>query len=145
MPHRPAEEEARLRHLAELLPAFEAPGFEPCVWHRAEGQMPYPVYAPVVDRLVGLFYEDGWLASDFDWMAWTTTSEARRLASEPEAMERATVERLGRVLTVLVRQERFGDGALAGALSSGLVVRLLRRAAQLADACDARRRHGPRT
>ncbi|MFU8889374.1 MAG: DUF6508 domain-containing protein [Trueperaceae bacterium] len=131
MPHRPAEEETRLRHLAELLPAFEEPGFEPCVWHRTEGQMPYPVYAPVVDRLVELFYDDGWLASDFDWMAWTETDEARRLATDPEAMQRATAEQLGRVLTVLVRRERFGDGMLGGAVASGLVAGALRRAAEL--------------
>ena len=107
--------------------------------------MPFPVYAPVVDRFVDLFYEDGWLAPDFDWMTWTETDEARRLATDPEAIERATAEQLGRVLTVLVRQERFGDGALAGAIASGLVVRVLRRAAELADARDARRLHRPRT
>ncbi len=58
------------------------------------------------------------------------------LFEDPEAMARATPLQLARVLTVLVRAERYAEGALAGALESGLVLRLLRRAEVLAGAVD---------
>jgi hypothetical protein len=62
------------------------------------------------------------------------SSEARALLEDPAAMREATPEQLARVLTVIVRLERFSDGTMAGAVRSGLVARLLRRAAVLAEA-----------
>ena len=51
-------------------------------------------------------------------------------------MREATPEQLARVLTVVVRAERFNEGAMAGAVQSGLLPRLLRRAAALASAME---------
>ena len=56
-----------------------------------------------------------------------------RLRAEPSVLEAATPEQLQRLLTVLIRQERFVDGALESAFESGLLVRILRRVAALAE------------
>ena len=45
--------------------------------------------------------------------------------------EQATVLELARLLTVVIRSDRFGEGALAVALESGLVTAVLRRIEQL--------------
>ena len=55
-----------------------------------------------------------------------------QLRDEPGVLEDATPEQLERLLTVLIRQERFVDGALESAFESGLLVRILKRAAVLA-------------
>ena len=133
---RPTEDVARrLRRLAALRSAFEAPDFVPVTW-TARRMPASPRYAPEVHRLVDLVYGDGWVRASLDWPAWSQRAEAVALFEDPAAMARATPLQLARVLTVLVRAERYAEGALAGALESGLVLRLLRRAEVLAGAVD---------
>ena len=76
-------------------------------------------------------YRDGWVRPDFDWPAWAQTPEAQRLRDDREALEQATVLELARLLTVVIRSERFGEGAVAEAIESGLVAAVLRRIEQL--------------
>ena len=85
----------------------------------------------VTSRFLEVAYRDGWVRPDFDWPAWEQTSEARRLRDDRGALERATVPELERLLTVVIRPERFGEGAVAEALESGLVMAVLRRIEQL--------------
>jgi hypothetical protein len=67
----------------------------------------------------------------FDWLAWNGTPEATQLHECPGVLERATPEQLARLLPVLIRQDRFVEGALAMAYEDGLLVRIFRRAASL--------------
>jgi hypothetical protein len=131
--HQGDDARARLRRLADLLPAIEAEGFVPATFEAPGGQTPYPRYAQELDELHRLVYADDWIRSDLGWPTWMATSEAKALLEDPTAMRDATPEQLARVLTVIVRLERFSDGAMAGAVQSGLVPRLLRRAAVLAE------------
>ena len=75
----------------------------------------------------------GWIQV-FDWMRWLQTPEARRLLDEPGVLEAAGPEDLRRLLTSIIRSERFGDGNIAGAHESGLLARICRRAEVLANA-----------
>ena len=52
-------------------------------------------------------------------------------SDDREALERATVPELARLLTVVIRSEKFGEGAVADAIESGLVTAVLRRIEQL--------------
>lgn len=132
---------ARLGRLADFAVAFEAPGFvagefdapvsEPGVW-----SMPYTRYHPEVDRFVTLAYEDGWVLANFDWGAWSVTEEATTLRDGPKALASATPDQLAKLITILVRQERFSEGTLLEACKAGLVLGIVRRAGDLARTAD---------
>jgi len=77
-------------------------------------------------------YKFGWvLWGEFDWAEWMKTQEAQRLRDDREALSRATPDQLARLLTVLIRQDRFVEGALQSAFESGLLTRILERAASI--------------
>ena len=86
-------------------------------------------------EFVSEMYELSWV-DDFDWMTWLGTPEGQRLSAAPDAIVGADPEELGRLLTAILRSERFGDGQLEGALKSGLLVAIARRAAELATSDD---------
>ena len=71
------------------------------------------------------------MRTDFDWPTWAQTPEAQRLRDDSEAIQQATVLDLARLLTVVIRSDRFAEGAVAEAVESGLVTAVLRRIAQL--------------
>jgi hypothetical protein len=68
----------------------------------------------------------------FDWMAWLETERGKELAGSPKAVASANADELGKLLTAVVRSDRFSDGSLAGAYESGLLTAILRRAKALA-------------
>ena len=79
-------------------------------------------------------YRLGWVQEDFDWPAWKETPEAKRLRDDPTALANATPEQLAHLLTVCIRQDRYVEGSLASRFKSGLLIGILRRAAELATA-----------
>jgi hypothetical protein len=113
---------------------FEAPGFRFAVWQEAREfkpgvfTLPHCLLTAPAAEFVSAAYAAGWVLRDFDWPAWKDTPEAVQLRNDPDALEQATVVQLARLLTVLIRQDRFVEGALANAYDSGLVIAILRRA-----------------
>ena len=127
----------RLDNLAAFLPAFETPDL---VFATMEGgredesganTMPWSRLAEHAARFVDTAYEDGWVSPEVDWTAWIETEEARRLYDDRVAIEEATVQQLQKLLTTVIRQDRFVTGALAGAFESGLLTAVVRRVEQL--------------
>jgi hypothetical protein len=86
-------------------------------------------------EFVSEMYELGWVY-DFDWMTWLGTPEGQRLSAAPDAIVGADPDQLAKLLTAIVRSERFGDGQLEGALKSGLLLAIARRAAALTTSDD---------
>jgi hypothetical protein len=76
-------------------------------------------------------YDLGWVMPDFDWGARKQTPEAISLRDDDQASAQATPDQLARLLTVCIRQDRFCEGTLEGAFESGLLTRILERAAVL--------------
>jgi hypothetical protein len=76
---------------------------------------------------------DGGWVHPFDWMAWLQTPEGQRLREVPAGVQEATAEDLSRLLTAIVRSERFSEGSIAGAFESGLLLAIARRARELAE------------
>ena len=72
------------------------------------------------------------LVHPFDWPTWAASAEGRALLEDPAAVASASAEDLGRMLTALVRSERFGDGTLEAAFERGMLTAIARRAAELA-------------
>ena len=129
----------RLDSLASFLPAFEAPDFKFAHWAEPEEAEPGVVALPesvlsmAAMEFIDAAYAMDWVLRNFYWSEWMQTPEAIALRDDPGALKRATPDQLAKLLTVLIRQDRFVEGALAGAYDSGLVTAILRRAASLRD------------
>lgn len=127
----------RLDALAAFLPVFERADLEFGTWARGDRlpsgaiQMPYYSFGPEAERFISMAYECGWV-TPFDWGVWAQTAQGQRLLDGGDAVAAATPEDLGCILTTLIRAERFGDGQLEHAYRSGLLLAVVRRAAELA-------------
>lgn len=98
--------------------------------------MPYFCFSDAADGFVRAAYDLGWVRTDFNWPDWAHSPEAEHLRDDPECMACATPDQLSRLLTVVIRQERFCEGALESAFESGLLTAICRRAAQLESEID---------
>lgn len=127
----------RLAALAAYLPVFEDPDFEFATLgggNRLEDgavQVPFTILSEQASEFVRTTYDHGWTVAGFDWNTWIATTEASSLFGDPAALAAATPAQIERLLTALVRQDRFDDGALYRAYTDGLLTRVVRRAAQL--------------
>lgn len=127
----------RLHGIAAFLPLFEHPGFTFGDWDEPEYAEPgvTPMsdfnFSGVAYAFNKTAYDLGWVRTDFNWPDWAHTPEAERLRDDPRCMARATPDQLSCLLTVIIRQERFCEGALESAFASGLLTAICRRAAQL--------------
>ena len=84
------------------------------------------------EQFVADCYAHGWVLNGFDWAAWAQTPEAERLRDDPAELARANERQLAQLLTVVIRQDRFVEGALATAFRSGLILGILQRTERLA-------------
>ena len=83
------------------------------------------------EQFVADCYAHGWVLAGFDWATWAQTARAQALRDHPAVLACATEHELAQLLTVVIRQDRFCEGALAAAFESGLILGILRRAQQL--------------
>jgi hypothetical protein len=127
----------RLRRLARYEAVFDEPGFSFGEWYvgrtRADGVIELGGFAPspAAEVFIQELYETGWVY-DFDWGRWSQTEKARRLRTDPVAIATATAEDLAKLLTMIVRGDRFSEGELASAFEAGILTAITRRAAALA-------------
>jgi hypothetical protein len=130
---------ASLRIIADTLPMLESRDFTPGVWHdswqRPDGVivMPWFESSPQADEFRAAVGRSGLLQMAFAWPDWTSTPEAIALRTDREALARATPDQLGKLLTMLIREDRFNEGALAESFESGLIAAVARRSGSLAD------------
>lgn len=128
---------ARLEALASLLPEFEADGFACGEWRGGEEQrpgvftMPWFAHSEPILRFVQTAYDEEWVLLRFAWVSWAGTPEAQALQGDRDALAQATPEQLAKLLTMLIRRDKFAEGALAGDCESGLLTAVLRRAGHL--------------
>jgi hypothetical protein len=127
------DEADRLRTLAAVLPQLEAPTPDFGHWEippPREGveSLGYYVFGPVGEAFLKAVSRGGWVIMGFDWRAWLDGPEGGRLRDDPETVATATSEQLAKLLTAIIRSDRFVEGSIAGAFESGLIVRIARRA-----------------
>jgi hypothetical protein len=88
---------------------------------------------PTVDSRVYLFVDecirDGW-SFPFDWISFA--DRAREMIDREDGIESASLDELRRLLTVIIRQDRFGRGVVEEMAERGAFVRILERMAALA-------------
>ncbi|WP_084624802.1 DUF6508 domain-containing protein [Mesorhizobium sp. LSJC265A00] len=75
--------------------------------------------------------DGGWVQDDFPWVSWKESKEARMLYGEPKTIEKASARQLSQLLTLVIRSERFVEGSLDQAFQTGLLKRIVTRAAAL--------------
>lgn len=130
----------QIESLVRFLPTFEEAGFTAGEWsplaevRPGEFQLPYACYGDVVEEFARTVYDQGWVLRDFDWAQWAQSAEAIALRDDEALLAEATPEQLARLLTIVIRQDRFVEGALLDAFESGLILRILRRAKIILDA-----------
>ncbi len=121
----PEARAASLRALADVLPILEAPDADFGHW-----ELPPPrdgvhslgwfELGPTAEAWRAAVGAGGWMVTGFDWQAWMA-GDGRLLRDDPGALDAATAEQLGWLITAIVRSDRFTEGSLAGAFESGLL------------------------
>ena len=129
---------AQLRCLADWLPILEASDFTPGTWQGgdtdADGvmQMPWFEYDKRIEGWPGACAGGSLIVMGFDWMTWLKSPEGVAYSTGPaplEAIRRASSADLARLVTAIRRGDRFVEGNIAGAIKSGIVAAISRRAA----------------
>lgn len=125
-----------LKALADFWPVFANPKFR---WEientiepksKKEFTMPQRIWDKEATAFHKMVYEQEWVV-DFDWTGWVETKEFKKMMDSQNGIETATPVQLAKLITALVRKERFCEGTLSEAATSGLLERITRRASQL--------------
>ena len=138
-PETQPERTYRLEALAAALPIVEAPDFEPGRWHDSERQpdgvwtMPWYELSPAAESYLRAVGESGMMLTGFDWPSWAKTPEAQTLHGDRDALALATPDQLAMLLTTLIREDRYNEGALGDSFESGIMTAIARRAKELAE------------
>jgi hypothetical protein len=90
-------------------------------------------WAETAEAFVRSCYDQGWVV-DCGWPRWKQTDDAQSLARDRDRLVRAMPDDLARLLTTLIRQDRYCDGSLVEAYDCGLLTAILRRAERLTKA-----------
>jgi hypothetical protein len=92
-------------------------------------QMPYSVPDPLVSEFVTFMYENELVVS-FDWSAWDEGREWYKNSNESkyEALDIPTALKL---LTAVMRNDRFNEGALVSAFESGDFPKIINKLVEL--------------
>jgi hypothetical protein len=126
----------RLGALAELEPVLAAADADFGHWEVPEPidgvlHMPWFEFGPTAEAFRSAVGRGGWIVVGFDWMTWLQTDEGAAFRDRPDALATASPDDLARLLTAIVRSDRFVEGSIAGAFESGLLTRIAQRAAAL--------------
>ena len=98
---------------------------------------PYFTFSTEAKRFFDATYDLGWVDLAFDWMEWSKTEEARRLLADHRLIASATPDQLRKLLTMIVRTDRYCEGSLESDYKSGLLTAITLRAHVLATAFEA--------
>jgi hypothetical protein len=126
----------QIRALADFWPVFANPKFVYETQDEAKEKkgvitMPSSSLSPEAKAFNKMIYQQGWILDGFDWPEWTKTDEFKDLFSKPETLAKASTHQLAKLLTALVRKERFCDGTMASACAEGLLAGITQRAGML--------------
>ncbi len=83
---------------------------------------------PAINIFTAYAYEDGWMIPGFDWPNW---DEGREIAGNPAEIGKVDLLTIRKLITALVRNERFCESALQSAYKEGVIEAILRRIEQL--------------
>jgi hypothetical protein len=116
---------ARLFAAADALRSDPEPSAMVPAVQQSDGSysFPYPRYSDTVEEIVQLLYDLN-IVVPFDWDAWY--QDGGRIPS-PDEVARGSAAEAARLVTAIVRAERFSEGTLANALADGTLEAALAR------------------
>lgn len=116
-----------LAALVEQVAAQDGP-FGEMVFRNQDGSlaMPYARTDPLVHEVVRYFADRSLLLQSFDWMEWEAGRNVVQ-ARDAATIGNSSAQDCLQYLTMLVRADRFTEGALMSFFDSGLMLVLLRR------------------
>jgi hypothetical protein len=127
-------ERERLKAIQKFLSIFKSDGFVfGGLVAAKDGQFPYYAMSQPASDFYQAAYDAGWVAV-FDWQKWSTTERYKELRAHHVAIDEASIDELVKLLTSVIRADRFIDGTLTEAFDSGLLLAILRRADALLEA-----------
>ena len=93
------------------------------IYEKGNIDFPYCIEAPIVTKFLKIIY-DMPIIIDFNWGAW---EEGRKIASDEDFdFNRLDLPTKCKLITALVRNDRFCEGVLVSAFESGLILRILK-------------------
>lgn len=126
----PAPSAADIDAALAFLPVLERADFQASRWTREGSWVPRLVDAPEVRQLQQVLARPGFVVA-FDPPAWR--AEAEHYQRDPEALARAPLVDVCRLITMHLRTDRFVGGHFASVVASGQVAALLRRLRAIRD------------
>jgi hypothetical protein len=93
--------------------------------------LPWFSLSELGNDFVLMVYETGWMLKDFDWASWVHSRHGQQIANDRTVLVNASAEQLAKLLTALIRQDRFVEGVLSKAYESGLLLAITERAQAL--------------
>jgi hypothetical protein len=130
--------ESRVKGLVALAAIISAPDLRmgevitPSASAAGPLELPYYSLSKAARAFIDQCYELELVLADFDRTQWVQSPEARQLHHSRQALAHASAEQVAKLLTVLIRQERFSEGSLDEAHKSGLLPALLERVVAIA-------------
>ena len=108
--------------LIELIPKVESTS-KFGEWEEENILFPYCIEAPIVSEFLHIVYRLPIIIS-FDWGAW---EEGRKIASNDDFdLDTLDLPAKCKLITSIVRSDRFCEGTLVSAFESGLILRILK-------------------
>ncbi len=93
-----------------------------------DGEAMYAEEHSALEPFTQLAHADGWMLSEFDWASW---DEGRAIVADLARIGETDLLTIRKLITALVRNERFCDGALQAAYEKGVIEAILERIKQL--------------
>ncbi len=118
----PKFELADLDAILSFLPTLSNPDFVFGEWKTPPGQFPHYFFSPETLQFLKALDK---LIIVFDWPAWH--EEAAHYLEIPDALAKADLLTLRKLITIHVRAERFNEGHLAAQYKNGHLVAILAR------------------
>lgn len=75
-------------------------------------QMPFWEPSPLANEFIKMAYDTGWVSGDFDWPSWIDSNEAKVFLEDPSTIASSTAEQLQKILTAIIRSDRYCEGAI---------------------------------
>lgn len=96
-------------------------------------EMPYFQLSPEAGAFVQAAYAAHWVRPEIVWSDFAAGADYRSMREDPTTIATADADLLARLLTTLIRGDRFNEGLLAGAFDDGTLPAVARRMAVLAE------------
>src|SRR5664280_556644 len=129
----------QLKLLAAFAPIFRDPKtvFGKMVGPTGSGTMQDPLTFPwfkmseVANNFIAMAYQSGLVLEGFDWGKWGHGPEGKKLYGKRKAIAAADHQQLAKLLTLLIRNDRFSEGSLGQAYEDKILLAIVERAETL--------------